>query len=158
MQRIFGWFIKGTRHKVKHDSYIVYIQMSANHQVGAFAFVESEYPSEGVIYGCLSKSLDAFFQKITSTWQSIQNDDKIDVQQIQQYIKEYQDVRNVDKLASAQSKVDEINVILHQNIKQLLANQGDLDQLVEKSKDLNKASKTLYKQSKGMKQSCCIIF
>jgi len=37
--------------------------------------------------------------------------------------------------------VDETSIILHENVKKLLERQGDLDVLVEKSKDLNLASK-----------------
>lgn len=65
----------------------------------------------------------------------------------------------MDKVFLAQTKVDETNIILHENIKKLLERQGDLDQLVAKSNDLSAGAKQFYKQSKDMnKKSCCNIF
>lgn len=77
---------------------------------------------------------------------------------VKQVLKDYSDPKNVDALCKVQGRVDEIQVILHENINRLLENQGDLDSLVEKSKDLSEAAKQLYKQSKKMKKPCCVIF
>ena len=52
-------------------------------------------------------------------------------------------------------EVEETKVILHDSIKKLLERQGDLDKLVEKSKDLSEGAKQFYKTSKKMDKSCC---
>ena len=70
----------------------------------------------------------------------------------------FQDVNNVDKLTMAQNTLKETEVVLHDNIKKLLDNQKDLDQLVAQSDDLSKGAKMFYKGSKKMNKSCCEIF
>lgn len=45
----------------------------------------------------------------------------------------------------AQTKIDETNIVLHENIKKLLERQGDLDSLVAKSNDLSAGAKMFYK-------------
>jgi synaptobrevin family protein YKT6 len=55
-------------------------------------------------------------------------------------------------------KVDETEIILHDNLKKLLERQGDLDQMVAKSNDLSKSAKAFYKTSKSANSSCCVIF
>ena len=44
-----------------------------------------------------------------------------------------------------ESTIEETKVILHENIEKLLAREGDLAILVEKSKDLALSSKVFYK-------------
>ncbi|KAL4484826.1 hypothetical protein ABPG74_020003 [Tetrahymena malaccensis] len=149
---------KGTRHEVKHEDYFVYILASLNHNVIAYAFTEGAYPARRVIYQGLQKALDGFFQKLGNGYQAIKSDEKIQIPAVQQVLKDYSDPAKVDQLIKVQNKVDEIQVILHENINKLLEAQGDLDVLVEKSKDLSAASKTLYKNSKKMNKKCCNIF
>jgi synaptobrevin family protein YKT6 len=63
----------------------------------------------------------------------------------------------VDKMTEALKEVEETKVVLHESVKKLLERQGDLDDLVAKSKDLSEASKQFYKNSKKMDKSCCQI-
>lgn len=43
-------------------------------------------------------------------------------------------------------------------MKKLLERQGDLDELILKSKDLSEAAKFFYKNSKKTEKSCCTFF
>ena len=61
----------------------------------------------------------------------------------------------MDKLTKAIEEVDKTKVVLHESVKKLLERQGDLDDLVAKSKDLSEASKQFYKSSKKMDKKCC---
>lgn len=61
----------------------------------------------------------------------------------------------MDKLTKALEEVDKTKVVLHESVKMLLERQGDLDDLVAKSKDLSEASKQFYKSSKKMDKRCC---
>lgn len=63
----------------------------------------------------------------------------------------------VDKLTEANEKIEETKVVLHDNIKKLLENQGNLDELVDKSKDLSMGAKQFYQTSKKMDKSCCSL-
>mgnify|MGYP002344988255 CR=1 FL=1 len=51
--------------------------------------------------------------------------------------------------------MEETKVVLHESVNKLLSRQGDLDELVEKSKDLSLYSKQFYKNAKKMDKSCC---
>ena len=51
--------------------------------------------------------------------------------------------------------MDETKIILFDSVKKLLEQQGDLDELVSKSKDLTEGAKQFYKTSKKMDKSCC---
>ena len=44
--------------------------------------------------------------------------------------------------------MEETKVVLHESVNKLLSRQGDLDELVEKSKDLSLYSKQFYKNAK----------
>jgi synaptobrevin family protein YKT6 len=68
---------------------------------------------------------------------------------------QYQEPTKVDKLTKALEEVDKTKVVLHESVKMLLERQGDLDDLVAKSKDLSEASKQFYKSSKKMDKRCC---
>ncbi|KAL4495097.1 hypothetical protein ABPG72_015797 [Tetrahymena utriculariae] len=153
----FNEIQKGTRHEVRHEDYYIYILSSLNHNVVAYAFTEGAYPRR-VIYKVLEKVLDAFFSYLGNIYQGIKSDEKTKMPVIQQILKEYSDPTNIDQLTKVQNKVNEIQVILHENIKKLLETQGDLDILVEKSKYLDTAAKQLYRSSKKIDKSCCNIF
>ncbi|KAL4450757.1 hypothetical protein ABPG74_011599 [Tetrahymena malaccensis] len=153
----FSGIQKGTRYEVRYEDYYIYILSSLHHNVVAYAFTEGAYPRR-VIYKGLEKVLDEFFSQLGNAYQGIKSDDKIKIQAIQQILKDYSDPANIDQLTKVQNKVNEIQVILHENIKKLLETQGDLDILVEKSKYLDAAAKQLYKSSKKIDKTCCNIF
>jgi synaptobrevin family protein YKT6 len=85
-------------------------------------------------------------------------DDNIDFGQLPALLKQYNDPTKFDALVMAQKNSDEIKVILHDTIRQLLERGQNLEKLVEKSKDLSAQSKIFYKNSKAMNKSCCNIF
>ncbi|CAK75878.1 unnamed protein product (macronuclear) [Paramecium tetraurelia] len=150
---------KGTRHSVMHEDKYCHIQMGyGSDKVGAYAFCDQDYPKR-IAFAFLNAVLQAFQKKVGDDWKKYKEDESIEVPEIKQLFQEYQDPKNVDKVLLAQTKVDETNIILHENIKKLLERQGDLDQLVAKSNDLSAGAKMFYKQSKDMnKKSCCEIF
>ncbi|EAS01033.1 SNARE ykt6 (macronuclear) [Tetrahymena thermophila SB210] len=148
---------KGTRHEVRHEDYHIYILSSLTHDVVAYAFTQGEYPRR-VIYKGLEKVLDGFFSQLAIGYQGIKSDEKIKILAIQQILKDYSDPANVDQLTKVLNKVNEIQVILHEDIQKLLEAQGDLGILVEKSKYLDNAAKQLYKNSKKVDKNCCSIF
>jgi len=45
-----GILERGTRHKVLHEENTVYILIDNKKQLGAYAFIEGEYPSSRIIY------------------------------------------------------------------------------------------------------------
>ena len=103
----------------------------------------------------MNKVIDLFFDKFGEKWRQFKDDDNKAVQSITAEFKRYQNPKDADKLTKALGEVEDTKVILHESIKKLLERQGDLDKLVEKSKDLSEGAKQFYKTSKKMDKSCC---
>ncbi|KAF3541964.1 hypothetical protein F2Q69_00019362 [Brassica cretica] len=68
-----------------------------------------------------------------------------------------EDPAEADKLLKIQMELDESSIIFHKTIDGLLARGEKLDSLVEKSSDLNKASKMFYKRARKTKTCCSIL-
>lgn len=146
---------KYTRHTVKQDDKLCHIQVWKT-PVAAYAFVDADYPKR-VIFAFLNKVLEIFFEKTGQKWQTYTEDLNLGIKQITDLYEKYQDPVKVDKMTEALKEVEETKVVLHESVKKLLERQGDLDDLVAKSKDLSEASKQFYKNSKKMDKSCCQI-
>lgn len=144
---------KYTRHTVQQDDKLCHIQVSKR-PVAAYAFVDEAYPQR-IIFAFLNKVLDVFFDKVGEKWQSYSEDINLSIKEITKLFDEYQKPTNVDKLEKAIEEVDKTKVVLHESVKKLLERQGELDDLVAKSKDLSEASKQFYKNSKKMDKRCC---
>jgi len=144
---------KNTRNSVVHDDKVCHIQMS-HKNVAAYAFVNQGYP-ERVIFAFLNKILSIFFEKTGDKWRELKKDENLKLEGISIEFKRYQNPKEADKLIKALGEVEETKVILHESVKKLLERQGDLDKLVEKSKDLSEGAKQFYKTSKKMDKSCC---
>lgn len=136
-----------------HDDKVCHIQMS-HKPVAAYAFVNQGYP-ERVVFDFLKKVLAAFFDKVGDKWKNFTGDESLAIEGITSLFNKYQDPSKGDNILGAIKEVEETKVILHESIKKLLENQGDLDKLVEKSKDLSEGAKQFYKTSKKMDKSCC---
>lgn len=88
-------------------------------------------------------------------WELFNQDENLGIKDIIIKFEEFQEPSKVDKLTKAIEEVDKTKVVLHDSVKKLLERQGDLDDLVAKSKDLSEASKQFYKSSKKMDKKCC---
>lgn len=156
-----GILEKGTRHTVKHEvddktEIYVHIQVAYKKNVAFFAFCDSSYPKR-VAFKALGEFMEKFDEKVGEKWESAVKDDKLECG-VAAILKAYADPTKADALTSAQKTTEDIQVVLHENIKVLLERQGNLDTLVEKSKDLSSQSKMFYKNSKKMNKRCCNIF
>lgn len=148
---------KGTRHSVQHEEYFCHILVSTTEQIAFYMFCDQDYPRR-IAFAALQECSEVFKKNVGDNWKKFAKDENIPVSGIEDIMKNYQDPSKVDKVSQAQKNVDETKIILHENIKKLLANQGDLDTLVAKSNDLSKGAKAFYKSSKKVNKSCCNIF
>ncbi len=94
-----------------------------------------------MVYALLNQALQIFIEKTGEAWKQAKEDTNITIPEIKKLFDDFQNPAKVDKLFLAQEKIDETKVILHDNIKKLLERQGDLDELVGKSKDLSAGAK-----------------
>ena len=147
---------KGTRHTVEHEKqYFVYIQVSSNSQLAAYAFCDTAYPRR-IAFKMLAEAIQKFESEAGEKVVKYQTDENIDIG-LSAVLKQYADPKSFDRLVSAQENADKITVTLHENIEKLVDRGQNLDKLVAKSNDLGIASKQFYKTSKKM-DKCCNIF
>jgi len=147
----------GTRHTVVHeDQFTVHVLVSDKQQLAVFTFCDSSYPRRIAFKAC-DEVLELFESKVGEDWVKHTSDENIDIG-ISSFLKKYKDPKMSDALTKAQSKADDIKIILHENIRKLLERGENLEKLVDKSKDLSEQSKLFFKQTKKMNKSCCNIF
>lgn len=146
---------KNTRNTVEHEENVCHIQRDSE-AIGAYAFCDKDYPRR-IIFAFLNKVIAAFKASMKDTWKTVTEDSNYSVPEIKRLFEEFQNPAKVDKLLSAQEKIDETKIILHENMRKLLERQGDLDALVDKSKDLSVGAKQFYKTTKGMNKGCCSL-
>lgn len=75
-----------------------------------------------------------------------------------EFIKKFQDPKEVDKLEKLKDELKQVEDICHKNLDDLLKRGEDLDKLMEKSKDVSKLSLDFYKQSKKANSRCCSLY
>lgn len=147
---------KGSRHSVVHENYMIHILVSDYDNFGFYAFVSADYPRR-IAFDCLKKLANAHRMEVGDSWKKMQKDENIKFLTLNKCLKEYAEPKKVDNLLSAQTKVDEIKVIMHENIKLLLERGQKIETLVAKSNDLSSQTKMFMKQTEKTK-SCCNIF
>ncbi|KAL4885714.1 Longin-like domain-containing protein [Aspergillus karnatakaensis] len=101
----------------------------------------------------LSKLIDEFMTKNPSAASA---NGPIPFPALRDYITQYQDPENADKLGKMQRELDETTAILHKTIDTVLQRGEKLDDLVQKSEGLSSQSKMFYTSAKKQ-NSCCII-
>ncbi|KAM3134169.1 hypothetical protein pb186bvf_013687 [Paramecium bursaria] len=145
----------GTRHQIIESGYYCYILISQQSpKVGFFAFCDGDYPRR-IAFSFLNIVQEQFYNQNQK-----QNQNQFDSQEIQELFIKYLDPSKVDKVVIAQQKVDTLNITLHESLQQLLLNQSNLNDLINKSKDLKNWSKEFYKLSRlDYNRRCqCSIF
>lgn len=75
-----------------------------------------------------------------------------------EFIKKFQDPKEVDKLEKLKDELKQVEDICHKNLDDLLKRGENLDKLMEKSKDVSKLSLDFYKQSKKANSRCCSLY
>ena len=99
--------------------------------------------------------IDNFQSKIGESYLKYQGDEHLEFG-LNTIFEKYQDPSKIDNLISAQSKADQIKIVLHDNIRKLIEREEKLEILVAKSKDLSAQSKQFMKNTKkiGSGQWC----
>ena len=72
-------------------------------------------------------------------------------------MREWQNPLEADKLLRIEKELQEVQDIVHQNLQDLLKRGEAMDELMQKSSDLNKTSVEFYKKAKKANSGCCNI-
>eukprot|EP01066_Platyproteum_vivax_P015798 Platyproteum_vivax@DN6933_c0_g1_i2.p1 len=144
----------GKRQCIDHDNHVAFC-MRWSDGLGILMLSDKEYPDR-VAFTCVQEVYREFLQQFPLEWQNATADNQIDfTKQIKEKIVKYKNPETVDKLTAVQSKVDQTQEIMRDNVQKLLKNGEDLEGLVAKSEDLSDKSKMFYKSSKKLKFKCC---
>jgi len=113
---------------------------------------DEEYPDR-VAYTLLHNILREFDTKCKGAWVNQKSDANIEPKFMIDELARFQDPTS-DALHRVQHQLDEVKDIMHKNIDQILANQGELEDLARKSRDLSATSREFYSKSNEL-NSCC---
>ncbi len=72
-------------------------------------------------------------------------------------MREWQNPLEADKLLRIEKELQEVQDIVHQNLQDLLKRGEAMDDLMQKSNDLNKTSVEFSKKAKKANSGCCNI-
>ena len=73
---------------------------------------------------------------------------KLPYPNLSEFMKKWQDPHEADKLMKVEKELFEVKEIMHQNLNDILKRGENLEQLMEKSKDLSTVSVDFYKKAK----------
>ena len=82
------------------------------------------------------------------------NDTDVKYDYIANEIEEWQDPSKKDNIMKLQNELNDVQDIMRQNLNELLKREENLENLMEKSKDLSAASVNFYKQAKKTNRCC----
>lgn len=119
----------------------------------AVVIADKEYPLR-VAFSFLNKVMDDFEKKYSDSWKKIEKDQELTPVFLQQSLGDFQDPKSADKLMKIQATLEDIKLVMHKNIEDVLNRGVTIDVLVEKSHDLSETSKLFYKTAKKT-NSCC---
>jgi len=143
----------GTRQTVQLDDnpFVVHVHVRTDGLCGTVV-ADKEYPAR-VAFSYLSKQMTDFERDIAN-WKNITIEQSMEPASMQSNIAKFQNPHEADKISKIQSNLDEVTEVMHKNISEVLKRGENLDSLMEKSDDLNIASKQFYKQAKKTNQCC----
>ena len=104
-----------------------------------------EYP-EFVITGVLKKLCDEFSTKHSQSAIASASTNSLPYPELKDYITQYQNPQEADKILKIQHELDATKQVLHQTMESMLERGEKMDQLVAKSNDLSASSKMFYTQ------------
>lgn len=145
---------KGTRQAINYEGHACHVYVRHD-GLAAMAIADQEYP-ERVAYTLLSKVLGEFESRFVK-WNTIDADFACaDFPFLGQALHQYQDPAEADNLMKIQKELDVTKEVMHKNIEAVLNRGEKIDDLVNKSNDLNAQSKMFAKQAKNL-NSCCVL-
>lgn len=85
----------------------------------------------------------------------LMGDFKVKFDEMEKFLKDWQNPHEADKLLKIEKELVEVKDIVHKNLEDLLKKGEQIDQLMDKSKDLSAVSVDFYKKAKKQNSSCC---
>ena len=146
---------KDTHAQVQLEKGICYA-FSSDDKIGVTMICDEEYPKR-VAIDILLKVHDNFklFQAQNNLdLNKIEDDTDVKFNYIETAIADWQDPSKKDSIMKLQNELNDVQDIMRQNLNELLKREENLENLMEKSKDLSAASVNFYKQAKKTNRCC----
>ena len=127
--------------------------------ISATAITDNEYPEKAafILLNNLIMDFREYFASNPAAYENATNDTNLKYENIEIFLKKWQDPTEADKLLKIEKELHEVKEIIHKNLNDLLRKGEQLDELMVKSKDLSKVSVDFYKKAKKTNQKCCYV-
>ena len=129
--------------------------------ISATCITDNEYQEKAAFILLSNVILDFrdFFSADPSVYEDAVTDldGKIGYPNLQDFLKKWQDPSEADQMMKVEKELFEVKEVMHQNLNNLLKRGENLENLMEKSKDLNAVSVDFYKKAKKQNKNCCAL-
>ena len=146
---------KDTHAQVQLEKGICYA-ISNSDKIGVTMICDEEYPKRVAIDFLLKihDNFKTFLQEKKLDLNMYTADTDVKYDYIANEIEAWQDPSKKDTLMKLQNELNDVTDIMRQNLNELLKREENLENLMEKSKDLSAASVNFYKQAKKTNRCC----
>ena len=146
---------KDTHAQVQLEKGICYA-FSSDDKIGVTMICDEEYPKRVAIDFLLKvhDNFKLFKAQNNLDLNKIEDDTDVKFKYIETEIVDWQDPSKKDSIMKLQNELNDVQDIMRQNLNELLKREENLENLMEKSKDLSAASVNFYKQAKKTNRCC----
>ena len=146
---------KDTHAQVQLEKGICYA-FSSDDKIGVTMICDEEYPKRVAIDILLKvhDNFKLFKAQNNLDLNKIEDDTDVKFKYIETEIVDWQDPSKKDSIMKLQNELNDVQDIMRQNLNELLKREENLENLMEKSKDLSAASVNFYKQAKKTNRCC----
>ena len=118
--------------------------------LSATVITDSDYPERAafILINNLLMDFRETFATNPSVYEYATEENSVKYENMELFLKKWQDPTEADKLLKIEKELHEVKEIIHKNLADLLKKGEQLDELMVKSKDLNKVSVEFYKKAK----------
>ncbi|KAM3135071.1 hypothetical protein pb186bvf_012895 [Paramecium bursaria] len=143
--------------EMKDAQAIAYIAVDRNN-LAALVIADDQYP-EKVAFMVIQNMYQEFYRVQNSMYiDGLKADTQLNIPKLEEFIKQYQDPKEVDKLMKIEQTLNEIQQVVHKSLDDLLKRGETLESLMAKSKDMSSVSLDFYKTAKKTNNKCCSLY
>ena len=127
--------------------------------IAATALTDNEYP-ERAAYTLLNNLILEFRDQFQSSGildRDITQDTPLKFPQMEVFLRDWQNPHEADKLLKIEKELQEVQEIVHKNLSDLLKRGEAMEDLMDKSEELNKVSVDFYKKAKKTNRCCDVV-
>ena len=140
---------------LENNNYICYCWTTTD-GISATAVTDKEYPERGaftLLYNVIMEFRD--WAQPQGILDNVTADMKVNWPALERFLRDWQDPTQADKLMKVEKQLFDVTEIMKKNLQDLMDRGESIDQLMDKSKDLNQQSVQFYRSAKKTNSKCC---